>query len=160
VRYAILMMTVGLAFGGGRLQAGPPQQPPPDVGAGRVGWFDIATTDLAKSREFYGELFDWTFTAVEGTDQAIEIVSGDQSIGTIRVAEGAISAFNGVVYVQVNDIQASCKRATELGGTVEPGFPFDLPGRRGAVALLTDPTGHPVGMFSRTPLASPPPPPE
>lgn len=30
----------------------------PDVGAGRVAWFDITTTDLAKSKEFYCKLFD------------------------------------------------------------------------------------------------------
>ena len=66
---------------------------------------------------------------------------------------GKISAFNGVVYVQVPDIQASCRKSTDLGGTLVPGFPFDLPDGRGAVALILDPAGHAVGMYSRTPLA-------
>ncbi len=64
------------------------------------------------------------------------------------------SAFNGVVYVQVDDVQASCTRAKELGGTVAPGFPFNLPNGTGAIALVLDPAGHPIGMYSRTPLAS------
>ena len=127
---------------------------PADVGAGRVAWFDITTTDLSKSREFYAKLFDWTFAPVQGTNQAMEIVSAGSAIGTIRVAEGPITAFNGVVYIQVKDIQDACKKATALGGTVAPGFPFNLPTGIGAICLVLDPVGHPMGMYSRTPLAS------
>ncbi len=50
-----------------------------------------------------GGLFAWQFAPVEGTDLAVEIVVRGEAIGTLRVAEGAISAFNGVVYVQVDD---------------------------------------------------------
>ena len=74
---------------------------PPDMGAGRIAWFDITTTDLAKSRDFYGELFDWKFASVTGTDQVAEIVAGGTPIGTLRIAEGPISGFNGAVYVQL-----------------------------------------------------------
>ena len=130
--------------------------PKPDVGPGRIAWFDISTTDLPRSKDFYGKLFDWQFTPVQGTDLAAEIVAGGTAIGTLRVAEGKISAFNGVVYVQVTDIQASCKKAKELGGTIPPGFPFNLSDGRGAIALVADPAGHPVGLYSRTPLAPAP----
>jgi predicted enzyme related to lactoylglutathione lyase len=126
---------------------------PEDVGSGRVAWFDLTTTDIAKSKAFYGPLFGWKFTAVAGTDLAAEIVSDTTAIGTLRVAEGAITPFNGVVYIQVADIQGSCKAAKELGGTIPPGFPFDLPGGIGAIALVVDPAGHPVGMYARTPMA-------
>jgi uncharacterized protein len=126
----------------------------PDVGPGRVAWFDLTTSNLAQSKEFYGKLFDWKFTAVQGTDLAAEIVSRDTSIGTIRVAEGKISPFNGVVYIQVTDIETSCKKAKELGGTVVPGFPFNLPNDRGAIGLVQDPSGHPIGMYSRTSLGA------
>ena len=126
----------------------------PDVGNGRVAWFDITTTDLAKSKEFYSKLFDWTYSPLKGTDRAVEIVAGGTAIGTIRDADGKISPFNGVIYVQVTDVQASSKKAKELGGTVAPGFPFNLPDGRGAIGLVLDPTGHPMGMYSRTPIAS------
>jgi hypothetical protein len=79
------------------------------------------------------------------------------AIGTLRVAEGRISIFNGVVYVQVNDIQASCERAQELGGTLAPGFPFSLANGAGAIGLVLDPAGHPLGMYSRTAMVSPKP---
>lgn len=129
---------------------------PADVGAGRIAWFDIATTDLARSKEYYGKLFDWQFSKVQGSDQAVEIVASGAHIGTIRVADGKVSQFNGIVYVQVADLPASCKRARELGGSVPPGFPFNLPDGIGAIALIVDPTGHPIGMYSRTPVPARP----
>jgi predicted enzyme related to lactoylglutathione lyase len=125
----------------------------PDVGPGRVAWFDITTTDMQKSREFYGKLFDWKFTALAQTNLAAEIVAGDVAIGTLRVAEGKISPFDGVVYVQVPDIEVSCKKAKDLGATIVPGFPFDLSDDKGAIGLFVDPCGHPMGMYSRTAMA-------
>ena len=152
MRATIVVITV-MALACGQAQTERPKSMPADVGSGRVAWFDITTTDLSKSKEFYGKLFDWKFNPVQGTDLAVEIVAGGSAIGTIRVAEGQISPFNGVVYVQVPGIQESCKKAKELGGTLVPGFPFDLPNGTGAIGLVSDPAGHPVGMYSRTPLA-------
>jgi predicted enzyme related to lactoylglutathione lyase len=131
----------------------------PDVGTGRVAWFDITTTNLTQSKEFYGSLFGWTFAPVQGAgpDLAVEIVSRGTSIGTLRKAEGAISPYDGVVYIQVDDVQASCKKAAELGGKVVPGFPFNLSDGAGAIGLVADPAGHPIGMYSRTPLPAKPP---
>ncbi len=129
-----------------------------DVGPGRIAWFDITTTKLSLSKDFYSKLFDWKFRPLQGTDLAAEIVSCDTAIGTLRVADGSISNFNGVVYVQVSDLPAACKKARELGGTVPPVFPFNLPDGTGAIALLSDPAGHPIGMYSNTllPSAAPP----
>jgi uncharacterized protein len=142
---AVMLMTLPLLHA----------QTKPDVGPGRIAWFDITTTDMAKSKAFYGGLFGWTFTPVAGTDLAVEIVVNGAGIGTLRRAEGKISPYNGVAYIQVPDVRASCNKAKELGGTLIPGFPFDLDGGRGAVGLVNDPAGHPIGMYSPTPLASP-----
>lgn len=149
---------MALAFVAGAVLSDPPKLSRPDVGPGRVVWFDIATTNLAQSKEFYGKLFDWTFAPVAGTDLAVEIVSRGTSIGAIRVAEGKISGFNGVVYIEVDDLPGSCKRVKKLGGTVIPGFPFNLSEGKGAIGLVLDPVGHPVGLYSRTPLPAAAPP--
>ncbi|MFO0579950.1 MAG: VOC family protein [Polyangia bacterium] len=156
MRKSILAMALAAALGHGELQAA--DKPlPADVGPGRVAWFDITTTNLQQSKEFYGKLFDWRFTAVKGSDQAAEIVAGGTAIGTLRVADGKISPWNGIVYVQVSDLPASCRKAKELGGTIPPGFPFNLPDGIGAIAVVADPAGHPVGLYSRTPLPPKPP---
>jgi len=155
MRRATLMIAVTLTFlsVSGSMQSASQKPLPADVGAGRIAWFDITTTDLAKSKDFYGKLFGWQFNPVQGSDQAAEIVAGGTAIGTMRSADGKISPFNGVVYVQVSDIRASCAKAKELGGMIPPGFPFNLPDGTGAIALVADPTGHPIGLYSRTPLA-------
>ena len=160
MRNAILAMSMALTLVTGQLRAATQKTPPADVGPGRIAWFDITTTNLPQSKEFYGKLFDWQFTPVQGTDQAAEIMAGGTAVGTLRVAEGTISPFNGVVYVQVTDIQASCKKVKELGGTVVPGFPFNLPDGTGAIAVVVDPAGHPVGLYSRSPLPPAPSPTE
>jgi len=147
-RVMVLVMTA-VAVAGPALLAQSKPQMPADVGAGRAAWFDITTTNLARAREFYGTLFGWTFTAIAGTTQAVEITSRGVAIGTLRGAEGAISAFNGVVYIQVDDVQSASEKATTLGATIVPGFPFNLPNGTGAISLIADPSGHPLGLYSR-----------
>jgi predicted enzyme related to lactoylglutathione lyase len=146
---AALLLTVLVATTSSGVSA---KSLPADVGPGHVAWFDITTTNLTQSRNFYGKLFGWTFSPVQGTDQAMEIVAGGTGIGTLRGADGKISPFNGVVYIQVSELEISCKNAKELGGTVVPGFPFNLPDGTGAIALVLDPSGHPIGLYSRMPL--------
>lgn len=154
MRRAILAALLIAVLSPGLGRAQPPKPAHADVGPGRVAWFDVTTTDLPRSTDFYGRLFGWTFAPLQGTDLAVEIVAGGTAIGTLRVAEGPIGAYNGVVYVQVDDAQASCRTAVELGATVPPGFPFDLPDGAGAVGLFVDPCGHPLGVYAQTPLAA------
>lgn len=154
MRTAMLVTTTALALLLGQTDA-KAKKTKPDVGDGRIAWFDVTTTDMAKSRAFYGKLFDWKFTEGPMANLAVEIVAGDAAIGTLRRAEGTISAYNGVAYVQVADVVAACEKAKELGATVPPGFPFDLDDGRGAVGLFTDPVGHPMGVYSRSAIAKP-----
>ena len=123
MRNTVLALLIFLACVTGDVAAAPPKTPPKHVGPGSVAWFDITTTNLGQSKEFYGKLFDWKFTALQGTDQAVEIVARGRAIGTLRGAEGKISAFNGVAYIQVTDILASCAKAKALGGRSRTDFP-------------------------------------
>jgi predicted enzyme related to lactoylglutathione lyase len=154
MRSVILTVMATLMHSIGQAQTDSSKSWPEDVGPGRIAWFDLTTTDLAKSKEFYGQLLGWKFNPVQGSDLAVEIVARDAAIGTLRVAEGPISPFNGVVYVQVTDVQASCTKAKDLGATLVPGFPFNLPNGTGAIGLISDPGGHPLGLYSRIPIAS------
>jgi hypothetical protein len=61
MRNAILATTVALALATGEAGAAPQKPLPADVGPGRIAWFDITTTNLPQSKEFYGRLFDWKF---------------------------------------------------------------------------------------------------
>jgi predicted enzyme related to lactoylglutathione lyase len=68
MRNTILALIMAFALVTGDLHAATPKTPPADVGPGRIAWFDITTTSLPRSKEFYGKLFDWQFTPVQGTD--------------------------------------------------------------------------------------------
>jgi len=153
MRTRIIAASLAFVLTAGLCAALDQKGPKPDVGDGHAAWFDITTTNLNQSKAFYTALFGWEFTSMKGAENlAAEIVSDGRAIGSLRVAEGKISPFDGVVYIQVKDMPASCAKAKELGGTIPPGFPFNLSDERGAIALVVDPAGHPVGMYSRTPL--------
>src|SRR6266542_3097194 len=67
MRNAILAMTMALTLVAGQVRAATHKTHPADVGPGRIAWFDITTTNLPQSKEFYGKLFDWKFTPVKDT---------------------------------------------------------------------------------------------
>src|SRR5262245_2023399 len=110
MRGVILATAAALALATAGWQEAKKKQPKADVGAGRVAWFDITTTKMATAKDFYSKLFGWTFKAFPGMDVAAEIECEGKSIGTLRVAEGKISPYDGVVYIQVNDLPACCKK--------------------------------------------------
>lgn len=150
MRHAFLAIILATLATAGQTPSGAPKWYLSDIAPGRIAWFDLTTSDLPRSKRFYEQLLGWQFAPVQGTDLAAEIVAGGMGIGTLRVAEGKSSPFNGVVYVHVSDVQASCAKVKDLGGTVAPGFPFDLPDGTGAIGLILDPTGHPLGLYART----------
>jgi len=153
MRSKLILAVVALVLTTSLSTAAENKGPKPDVGDGYSAWFDITSTDLNQSKAFYAGLFGWEFTSVKGYENlAAEIVLGGRPIGSLRKAEGKISPYDGVVYIQVKDLAASCAKAKELGGTIVPGFPFDLTDDRGAIGLVVDPAGHPIGMYSRTAL--------
>jgi hypothetical protein len=52
MRTAIAVFTLTLI--GGTTESGMSQTLPADVGSGRLAWFDLTTTNLARSQAFYG----------------------------------------------------------------------------------------------------------
>lgn len=143
------MVIMAAAGTNGVAQAAQSKHAPADVRAGHVAWFDVTATNLPNAQKFYAKVFGWQFTPVAGTKLAVEIVASGEPIGTLRVSDGKIGAFNGVVYIQVDDIQAACGKVRSAGGKIEAGFPFNLPDGKGAIALAKDPSQHPIGMYSR-----------
>jgi uncharacterized protein len=94
-----------------------------------VAWFDITSAHPARLVAFYRDLFDWTISDGPDTDYALVDTGG------------------GTVYMRVEDLQVTLDRAEALGGqTLVP--PTDLPDGFGRFALLTDPDGHAVGLWT------------
>ena len=80
MRNTILAITLVLTFVTGQPQERPPKSHPADVDAGRIAWFDITTSNLPQSKEFYGKLFDWKFTPLEENNFDFEIQNADDEV--------------------------------------------------------------------------------
>ncbi|MBG0564420.1 VOC family protein [Actinoplanes aureus] len=112
-----------------------------------VAFFEITSTDAERARSFYCDLFGWSApTDPEDGYALVDTGAGEAAIGGgIGPAQGAGDA--GVkIYVQVEDLEQSLRRATALGGTTLVA-PTPLPGDYGRFAVFADPDGNPVGLW-------------
>src|SRR5918998_1846178 len=114
-------------------------------------WVDLATTDPAGAKTFYGELFGWEaedMPAGEAGTYTMLRLDGDYVCGlyemdAARSEQGAPPSW--LSYVSVDDADATAARARELGGTVY-GEAFDVLDA-GRMAVIQDPTGAVLGAW-------------
>lgn len=120
----------------------------PEITGSRIGhfcWFELATTDQAAAKKFYGELFGWTASDVTmGPESFYSMfqlrgrdVGACYTLQPDQRAQGVPP--NWGTYVAVSSADDTAAKATSLGGTViAPPFDvFDV----GRMALIQDPTG-------------------
>jgi uncharacterized protein len=118
-------------------------------------WVDLATTDPAGAKAFYGELFGWEaedMPAGEAGTYTMLRLGGDEVCALYEM--DAARSEQGIPpywfsYVSVESADAAASRARELGGTVY-GEAFDVLDS-GRMAVIGDPTGAAVGVWQ--PLA-------
>jgi predicted enzyme related to lactoylglutathione lyase len=114
-----------------------------------VEWFEVATDRPDEAKEFYGELFGWTFS---GGPAYTEVTTPgiDKPTGGIFNSEGRFPNY-AIFYVTVEDVAATLARAESLGAkqvmpptTTDGGLTF---------AQLRDTAGNHFGIFSPPPEA-------
>jgi predicted enzyme related to lactoylglutathione lyase len=118
---------------------------------GLFSWVDLATTDPAGAKSFYGGMFGWEFD-----DQPV----GDGIVYTMCRLDGrAVCAISqqrederaqGIPphwnsYVTVDGVDACTAKAAELGGTVLV-EPFDVM-EAGRMSVVADPTGAVLSLW-------------
>jgi predicted enzyme related to lactoylglutathione lyase len=108
-----------------------------------VHW-EIGARDAAKQQAFYAELFGWQVNTQNPMNYGVVVTGGPGGIngGIFQPPAGAPFV---MIYVQVDDLQASLDRAVGLGGKVAMG-PTPIPGV-GSIACFQDPEGNMVGLF-------------
>jgi uncharacterized protein len=124
-------------------------QPRDHIGAGLVNvpgalsWNELGSPDMDGSARFYGDLFGWTTSPMEGDMPYLVIATADgRSNGGIRQPMPPGAPPFWLVYFAVDDIDAAVATVTELGGAVL-GEPTDIGIAR--IAVVTDPQG---GVFA------------
>lgn len=115
----------------------------------RFVWYDLMTTDAAKSEAFYCGLFGWKIERVPmGPFTYLMIVTEAGPMGGI-MEEKAIPGSHWMPYCAVPNVDAYTKRCQELGGSVcVP--PTDIPGT-GRFAVVGDPTGGTFSLYTGLP---------
>jgi uncharacterized protein len=109
-------------------------------------WVDMGSTDLARSRKFYGELFGWN--CPEGPPEA-----GGYSVCDLggKTVAGLGPQMNPdfppawMTYVNVDDADATASRASANGGSVLAP-PMDVMDA-GRMAIFADPLGAVLGLW-------------
>lgn len=119
---------------------------------GTPSWIEHSSVDPQASKEFYGQLFGWTFedspmTGDDGTDlgtYSMAKLDEDRIAGLGPImGEGQPSSWG--VYLAADDVDDAVAKAQQAGGRVLA-EPTDIPGS-GRMAWVADPTGAAVGLW-------------
>ena len=103
---------------------------------------EIRSTDPDSTRAFFGELFGWTYS--DGAFPGYTFVDTGAE-GALPTAIGPLQGGTDAVlfFVAVPDVEATLKRAEQLGGrTVQPAQ--SVPGV--TFGVFADPQGHVIGV--------------
>jgi predicted enzyme related to lactoylglutathione lyase len=122
-------------------------QAPPKTGT--FCWNELMTRNTDACGGFYTKLFGWTTEEVPMPTGTYTIFkSGDTMAGGMMKMDGP--QFEGVPshwlsYIAVDDVDASAKKAGDLGATIACP-PTDIP-NIGRFAVLLDPEGNSIALF-------------
>lgn len=122
---------------------------------GAMCWNELYTTNVDASGKFLTSLFGWSPQAMDmgpaGTYTVFKPTAaseqGEMVAGMMAMPEGmgGPSSSYWLTYVQVANVDASTKKAVELGAK-EMIPPSDIPGM-GRFSIIADPTGAVIGLF-------------
>lgn len=120
-------------------------------GKNPIGWFEIHVKDFDKARDFYGKLFSWEFNLSQGSkSQYWNIFTAEGSIGGgfMKKDKPEHEGQAVLIYVEVEDIEATLNKATELGGKAHT--PKTLINEKaGYFALFYDNDNNLIGLWSK-----------
>lgn len=112
-----------------------------------VAFVEVTSDDVGRALSFYAELFGWSVSTDADGYGLFDTGAGDDAVGG-GVAPASSPGETGVTfYVRTDDLEGTVERAEGLGATtvVEP---MSLPGDLGRIAVLQDPHGNPLGLWS------------
>ncbi|WP_020527017.1 VOC family protein [Flexithrix dorotheae] len=115
-----------------------------------VQWFEIATTDLERAKNFYAKVFDLEFQFIEMPDSKMYMFGEPDKIGSagclVQSNETTPSADGTVIYFSCEDVSTQASRVEESGGKML--IPKTDIGEFGFFAQFTDTEGNRIGLHS------------
>lgn len=111
--------------------------------AGSICHVEFGATDLARAKEFYGELFGWTFTDMNPTYALFRAGDLSGGIDTERKPGGE----GAVIVIAVEDIDRMLVDIRAAGGlTIQE--KTEIPDGYGHYAYFSDPFGNRIGLWT------------
>jgi uncharacterized protein len=112
---------------------------------GAFSWAELQTTDVEAAKKFYTDLLGWTTEQFPSEEMVYTVVkTGDEPVGGImELPSKACAPPHWGVYITVEDVDATTRKAHELGATIIVP-PMDIKDV-GRFSVIQDPQG---AMFS------------
>lgn len=123
---------------------------------GALAWFEIHVRDVTKAAEFYGTVFGWTFTPLGDADESLDgylVItlaggeSGNGGIARTATPDEPTGRESSVLYLHVDDIPRTIELALSAGATLHRPL-MNIGGAHGLCAIIRDPDGNHVGLWS------------
>jgi predicted enzyme related to lactoylglutathione lyase len=118
---------------------------PPDYGNGKICYVEIPAVDIQSSAEFYARSFGWkSRTRGDGSlafDDGVGQVSGTWVRGRRPMTEVGL-----LIYIMVDDIEATIGKVTAAGGEIVQPVGADAPE---ITARFRDPGGNVLGLYQQ-----------
>lgn len=124
---------------------------------GHFVWHDLMTTDVDGAVTFYKQVVGWKTQAWEHDPSHLMWTTKRGPIGGLATLDDASSIVHPywVPYVSVSDIEATINDVGRLGGKIV--VPVTTLAHGGRYAIIGDPQGGTLGMYT-SPAPTPPPP--
>ncbi len=115
-----------------------------------VQWFEIATTDLERAKDFYSKVFNLEFQFLEMPDSKMYMFGAPDKVGSagslVQSSASKPGADGTVIYFTCEDVATEAGRVEEAGGTLT--IPKTDIGEFGFFAQCIDTEGNRIGLHS------------
>jgi uncharacterized protein len=116
---------------------------PPTPSNGKICYIEMPTTDVARSAEFYKQVFGWNVRQRGDGKTAFDDTTGQVS-GSWVVGRPPASTPGLMVYIMVDSVAAALELVVAKGGQVVQPIGADAPE---ITARFRDPGGNVIGLY-------------
>jgi predicted enzyme related to lactoylglutathione lyase len=118
---------------------------PPTFANGKICYIEMPATDIARSADFYNQVFGWTIrkrgNGSTAFDDAVGEVSGSWVLGRPPAANPGL-----LVYIMVDSVAATVDAVAAHGGEIVQPIGADAPE---ITARFRDPGGNVIGLYQQ-----------
>ena len=116
-----------------------------DFANGKICYVEMPATDIARSADFYGKVFGWQTRRRGDGSTAFDDTVGQVS-GTWRVDRSPSPSPGLLIYIMVDDAEATCRTIEANGGEIVQPIGADAPE---ITARFKDPGGNILGIYQQ-----------